>query len=123
MGAGMANSKEAMPRLAKLETNVAAMTKDVADLKAAAWRTTEILVDHTEALSGLQRSMEGVQRSMEGMQRSMEGMQRSVDERLGGVTDRLDRLIAVTIQERSASAERLGEIERRIARLEERVGI
>jgi chloramphenicol 3-O-phosphotransferase len=116
MGAGMANSKEAMTRLAKLETNVAAMTKDVADLKAAAWRTTEILVDHTEALSGLQRSMEGVQRSME-------GMQRSVDERLGGVTDRLDRLIAVTIQERSASAERLGEIERRIARLEERVGI
>jgi chromosome segregation ATPase len=130
MGASMANSKEVMTRLAKLETNVAAMTKDVADLKAAAWRTTEILVDHTEALSGLQRSMEGMQRSMEGMQRSVEGMQRSVegvqrsvDERLGGVTDRLDRLIAVTIQERTASAERLGDIERRIARLEERVGI
>lgn len=112
----MANSKEVMTRLAKLETNVAAITVDVADLKAAAWRTTEILVDHSQALSGLQRSMEGVQRSVE-------GLQRSVDEKLGGVTDRLDRLIAVTIQERTASAERLGDIERRIARLEERVGI
>jgi uncharacterized protein YlxW (UPF0749 family) len=119
----MANSKEMMTRLVKLETNVAAMTKDVADLKAAAWRTTEILVDHSQALSGLQRSVEGVQRSVEGLQRSMEGVQRSVDEKLGGVTDRLDRLIAVTIQERTASAERLGDIERRIARLEERVGI
>lgn len=119
----MANSKAVMTRLVKLETNVAAMTKDVADLKAAAWRTTEILVDHSQALSGVQRSVEGVQRSVEGLQRSMEGVQRSVDEKLGGVTDRLDRLIAVTIQERTASAERLGDMERRIARLEERVGI
>jgi hypothetical protein len=41
-------------------------------------------------------------------------------ERLG---DRLDRLIAVTIQERTYSVERLANIELRLARLEERSGI
>jgi len=95
--------------LAKLEANVAVLTRDVGelkvdvrDLKTAAWRTAEILADHSEQLSGLQRT---------------------VDERLGAVTDRLDRLIAVTIQERTSSTERLGDIERRLARLEERVGV
>jgi hypothetical protein len=98
----MANSKEVTARLARVESTVAAMARDVAELKTAAWRTAEILTDHSERLSGLQRTM---------------------DDRLGGVTDRLDRLIAVTIQERTASTERLGDIERRLARLEERVGI
>ncbi len=98
----MASSHELMARLGRLETSVAVMARDVAELKTAAWRTTEILADHSERLSGLQRT---------------------IDERLGGVTDRLDRLIAVTIQERTAGTERLGDIERRLARLEERVGV
>ena len=97
----MANS-DVMRRLGRLETSVAGMARDVADLKAVAQRTAEILADHSEHLSGLQRTM---------------------DERLGGVADRLDRLIAVTIQERTAGVERLGDIERRLARLEQRVGI
>ena len=86
----------------RLETSVAVMARDVADLKTAAWRTAEILADHSERLSGLQRM---------------------IHERLGGVTDRLDRLIAVTIQEGTAGTERLGDIERRLAPLEERVGV
>lgn len=112
----MASSKDEMARLARLETVVGGMANDIADLKTdvrdlktdvrdlktAAWRTTEILADHSERLTGLQRTL---------------------DERLGGVNDRLDRLIAVTIQERTASTDRLGEIERRLARLEERVGV
>jgi hypothetical protein len=95
----MADSKDEMARLARLETVVGGMASDIADLKSdvrdlktdvrdlktAAWRTAEILADHSERLSGLQRTM---------------------DERLGGVTDRLDRLIAVTIQERTGSSER-----------------
>ncbi|HVR18405.1 MAG TPA: hypothetical protein VMS65_01870, partial [Polyangiaceae bacterium] len=36
---------------------------------------------------------------------------------------RLDRLIAVTIQERTYSVERLADIERRLGKLEERMGI
>ena len=39
------------------------------------------------------------------------------------VTDRLDRLIAITTKERTTSVERLQSIEERLAKLEERVGI
>ena len=46
-----------------------------------------------------------------------------MDDKMTAVVDRLDRLIAVTIQERTASTERLGDIERRLSRLEERVGV
>jgi hypothetical protein len=126
----MTNSDEAMGQLIALETTVAEMAVDVKDLKVAAIRTTEILADQSERLDGLQRSFDGLQRSFDGLQRSFDGLQRSFDglqrsfdDRLGGVTDRLDRLIAVTIQERTASTERLGDIERRLARLEQRVGI
>jgi hypothetical protein len=56
------------------------------------------LADHSDQLSGVQRRLDGLQRTM--------------DERLGAVTDRLDRLITVTILERTASTERLGDIER-----------
>ena len=112
----MANSRDEMARLARLEKAFGGLATDVGDLKSAAWKTTEILADHSERLSGLQRAMDG-------MQRAMDGMQRTMDDRLGAVTDRLDRLIAVTIQERTASTERLGDIERRLARLEERAGI
>jgi hypothetical protein len=96
----MANSLDSMTRLNRLEASVE-------DLKAAAWRTTEILADHSERLSGLQRSLDGVNERLD---------------QLGGVNERLDRLIAVTIQERTASVERLGDIERRLTKLEERVG-
>ena len=39
------------------------------------------------------------------------------------VTDRLDRLIAITTKERTSGVERLASIEERLARLEQRVGI
>ena len=39
------------------------------------------------------------------------------------LTERLDRLIAVTTQERTLSVERLASIEARVARIEERIGI
>jgi chromosome segregation ATPase len=107
----MANSADLMKRLARLEKNVEVLTADVGDLKRAAWKTAEILADHGERLS-----------SMDGRLSSMDGRLSSMDERLGLVVDRLDRLISVTIQERTSSAERLGDIERRLTRLEERVG-
>jgi hypothetical protein len=112
MGGGMANSEDPMKRLAKLEKNAEILTKDVHQLKVAALRTVEILADHSEQLSGLQRGMDGLQRGMDGLQRGMDMM-----------VERLDRLISATIQERTASTERLGDIERRLTRLEERVGV
>ena len=87
-----------MGRLARIE-------KDVHDLKGVAVRMTEILTDHSQQLTDLRRTVQ------------------AMDERMGGVNDRLDRLIALSMQERTASTERLGDIERRLARLEERSGI
>jgi hypothetical protein len=40
-----------------------------------------------------------------------------------GVTDRLDRLIAITTKDRTMTIERLASIEARLNRHEERVGI
>lgn len=100
----MANS-DPMKRLARLEKHVETLTVDVVDLKKAAWRTTEILVDHSERLASIETKVA------------------SMDDKLGLVVDRLDRLIAVTIVERTANTERLGDIEKRLARLEERVGV
>ena len=48
---------------------------------------------------------------------------RIVTDRLDAVTDRLDRLIAVTMQERTMGIERLAKIESRLARLEDHVGL
>ena len=90
-----------MGRLARIES-------DVHDLKGAVIRITDVLVDHSQKLTDLRRTMD---------QRFGE-----MNQQLGGVNERLDRLIAVTMQERTASTERLGDIERRLARLEERVG-
>ena len=120
-----------MARLGRLETMVGAMARDVSDLKTdvsdlktAAWRVAEILTDHSERLDGLQRTMD---ERLDGLQRTMDerlgGLQRTMDERLGGVNERLDRLIAATLQGRTADTERFGDIERRLARLEERVGV
>lgn len=90
-----------MGRLARIES-------DVHDLKGAVIRMTDVLVDHSQQLTELRRAID----------ERLGG----VNERLGGVNERLDRLIAVTMQERTVSTERLGEIERRLARLEERFG-
>jgi chromosome segregation ATPase len=113
-------------QVARLEKQFEALALDVRDLKSAAWKTAEILADHSEQLSGLDRrlgSMEGKLGSMEGKLGSMEGKLGSMEGKLEAVVERLDRLIAVTIQERTFSTERLGDIERRLTRLEERVGV
>lgn len=75
---------------------------DIGAIKTAVVRIVEVLADHSERMGGMQRTMDLARTSME---------------------SRLDRLIAVTIEERTASVERLGDIERRLKRLEERVGV
>lgn len=53
----------------------------------------------------------------------LSGLLRTIDEGFDGVDERLDRLIAVTMEVSAARSERLDSIERRLARLEERVGV
>ena len=98
----MGNAKDEMGRLARLEANVEALKTDVRDLKVAAFHTAEILADHSQRFTQLQRTM---------------------DERFGALDQRLDRLITMTLQERTAGTERFGDIERRLARLEEKAGV
>jgi hypothetical protein len=87
-----------MTRLAKLE-------QDVGELKQAVLQITEVLVDQSSRMDS--------------------GFRAAHDDALElrrSLTERLDRLIAVTIEERTQGFGRLRELERRVERLEERVG-
>jgi hypothetical protein len=88
-----------MARLTRVE-------QDSANFKKMLGQVTNILADLNDRVDRLGIELGG-------------RIDRLGDE-LGG---RLDRLIAVTIQERTYSFERLGDIERRLARLEKHAGI
>ncbi len=120
----MANSNE-MDRLSDIEaslqrltslterltTDVGVLKTDNRDIKQAIWRLTEIVTDHSERFTSLEKSM---------------------DTRFQAVNERLDRLIAMNLRERTESIERLARIEQtaneerlvniehRLTRLEER---
>jgi septal ring factor EnvC (AmiA/AmiB activator) len=53
----------------------------------------------------------------------LDSLQVEIREMREAVTDRLDRLIAITTKERTMGIERLASIEERLRRLEDRVGI
>jgi hypothetical protein len=79
--------------------------RDVGDLKHTVVQISEILVDVADR-----------------MDRGFESQRRETSELRRTLGDRLDRLIAVTLDERTASLDRLREVERRLSRLEERIG-
>lgn len=87
-----------MARLLRLE-------QGVSDLKHAVVQVTDVLIDQSSRMDG--------------------GFRAARDEAIElrrGLTERLDRLIAVTIEERTQGFARLRDLERRLERLEERVG-
>lgn len=88
-----------MGRLARLE-------RDVGDIKGAVLRISGILVDHGTRIDRVSERVDALGDRVD-----------ALGERL---TDRLDRLIAATTQERTLGFERLADIERRLIRLEER---
>jgi hypothetical protein len=108
----MAESKDTMARLERLE-------QDVADIKGAIAQIVPLLVSHDERLGRIDARLEQMDARFERMDARFERM----DERFQQITDRLDRLIHVTIVDKTAWAERFLDMERRLARLEERVGI
>ena len=101
-----------MMRLERLET-------DVSEIKGTLVQIANILVGHSDRMDAMQRSMDAMQQSMSAMQQSMSAMQQGMQ----SVVGRLDRLIEVTIRDRTQGVERMGDVERRLARLEEHVGI
>jgi hypothetical protein len=97
----MAESPAVMGRLKRVE-------RDVAELKRTVVQISEVLVDLADRMD-------------RGFKRVDDRLDR-VDERFDTIGARLDRLITVTIEERTANTDRLRDIERRVSRLEERVG-
>jgi hypothetical protein len=101
----MAESKDTMKRLSRLEGAIVHMT--------------DAIVLQGERLDGLRDEMREVRGEVRAVRDEMRGVRDGVSQ----VTERLDRLIAITIKERTASVERLANIEQRLELLEEHVGI
>jgi hypothetical protein len=109
----MAQSRDLTLRLERLET-------DVGELKSAVIHITDILLLQSERSSqefrAVRAEIQGVRDEVQGVREEMKGMRQSLEERL-------DRLITATIRQGTLTAEHFADIERRLARLEERVGI
>ena len=101
-----------MARLGRLE-------RDVGEIKVAIVQITDALLDLTTRVDHL---VEGQRSLVEGQRSLVEG-QRSLVEGQQSVLGRLDRLIEVTIEERTHHYSRMRDFERRLERLEERAGI
>lgn len=67
-------------------------------------------------VNSLRGEVNGLRGEVNGLRGDMNGMREAI-------TDRLDRLITVTVQARTHDIERFADIERRLARLEGRVGV
>jgi predicted nuclease with TOPRIM domain len=97
----MASSKALMARLERVE-------RDSTDVKLVLRQVAGILSDQGDRLDRLNERVDRLGDRVD-----------QLGERLG---ERLDRLIAVTMQERTYSIERFADIERRLSRLEEHAG-
>lgn len=99
-----------------MEERLNRVESDVGEIKGALVHITHILVDHGDRLDSLNRRVDGLNQRVDGLNQRVESFQ-------DAVTQRLDRLIDVTLRGRTADTERFAEVERRLARLEERVGV
>lgn len=102
----MANSDPNEMRIRRLEQSVV--------------QITTLLVEQSERTDAgfnlLHKEIHGVRGEVNGLRGDMNAMREAI-------TDRLDRLINVTVQARTHDIERFADIERRLARLEGRVGV
>jgi hypothetical protein len=112
----MAESRSTMARLDKLE-------RESQQFKRALGQITDILVDQSERIDHVSKRVDELGKTLGGrideLAIGLGGRLYELGDVLGG---RLVRLIAVTIQERTYSVERLADIERRLSKLEERSG-
>jgi hypothetical protein len=100
---------EVMVRLERLETHVG-------EMKGTLVHIADILLGQSERMDAGLRSAREMHESAREMHESAREMQQRM-------VERLDRLIDVTIKDRTQSVERLGDVERRLTRIEEHVGL
>ncbi len=103
---------DAMLRLERLES-------DVGDIKGAIVNISALLLRHEERLDHMSSRLDHMSSRLDHMAERMD----TLCEQQANVVDRLDRLIEVTIKARTQDAERMGDFERRLTRLEEHVGM
>ena len=94
-----------MLRLERLES-------DVGDIKGALVNISAILLRHEDRIDTMSKCMDTMCERMDTM----------CDQQTS-VVERLDRLIDVTIKARTHDAERMGDFERRLTRIEEHVDL
>jgi len=135
MWAFMANSDDTtMDRLTRLEGTLVHIT-DVLVLQSERMDFGfKSLREEMQEMRGDMRAMRedtrdmreetrGMREETRGMREETRGMREEARAMRESVTDRLDRLIEITVKERTHGIERLAKIEERLSRLEERVGI
>jgi hypothetical protein len=116
-----------MARLRKLE-------EGVGELKQAMLQVTEVLVDQSNRMDAGFAELRGQVTDVRGQMTDLRGqvleirresieLRRESMDIWRGLNDRLDRLIAATMEERTLGIDRLRHLERRVERLEERSGI
>jgi archaellum component FlaC len=71
----------------------------------------------------LRGEVNGLRGEVNGLRGEVNGLRGDMNTMREAITDRLDRLITVTVQARTHDIERFADIERRLARLEGRVGV
>jgi hypothetical protein len=96
-------------------------------LESAFVHVTDVLVLQGEridaGLGGVRNEMQSMRNEMQSMREETRGVRDETRTMREVLTERLDRLIAITTRERTSGIERLANIEQRLARLEERAGI
>ncbi|MBK8999135.1 MAG: hypothetical protein IPM35_25715 [Myxococcales bacterium] len=78
---------------------------------------------HGDRLDTLTHRLDAVTNRLDNVTGRLDTLTERVDSFQEAVTQRLDRLIEVTLSARTADTERFADVERRLTRLEERVGI
>lgn len=92
-------------------------------LEGAFVQITDLFVLQGERLDSIREELLANRREMQGLRGEMEGLRGETHAMRDALSDRLDRLIAITTKDRTMSIARLASIEARLARLEEHVGI
>ena len=92
-------------------------------LEGAVVKISEILVLQNQRLDDVNRRLDDANQRLDDLTGEVRGLREETHAMHDGLATRLDRLIAATLQERSLGAERLLDFERRLSKLEERVGV
>jgi hypothetical protein len=95
-------------------------------LESAVMQMTRIIVEQSEradaGFKAVRGEIQGVREEIQGVREEIQGVREEVQSTCEALSERLDRLIAVTMKERTSGVERLADLERRVARLEEHAG-